>query len=416
MHSRIYPALLRCGYPSNWVKKLDIWLSRRRTFFQAEMNKTYGKENRSKIMDDKIARPEIHPNAADRLTKVRFAKYDNRFPSLVSRFLLSKNVNDQLSALEKLQPLLAPDCVDFPCFRFHPDSPKFSKASTARRKDEDSKVNQVYTGLLDTLAKLLDNVDVIMLYAHKESYIESIYRILTRYEFDLIHYPEFSSFSFNNVIEDGDLSFKEKEFRSNLHHLKRYKKFLCRAINYSISKLRGEHMVFSYKKFCLKLLVIGYFRIPVLSGVILETLFPLSEDTCSKKASDFKNGSSNEKSTCPETDREIITDTYLFLYEEISSESKNIFFDWNPSLFSWTKVIFSDNDNAVVENVTRNQQYFHENSGDTMFSFISFLVSFMIEHTHGGILWSSVPGFLNMAEISLSKIKVRKKTIENYSN
>eukprot|EP00475_Leptophrys_vorax_P023116 TRINITY_DN3151_c0_g1_i1.p1 TRINITY_DN3151_c0_g1~~TRINITY_DN3151_c0_g1_i1.p1 ORF type:complete len:704 (-),score=170.25 TRINITY_DN3151_c0_g1_i1:151-2262(-) len=338
-----------------------------------------------------------------RATPVVTIKWSSTFQSKAKQMLDATTNAQEVEALEHLLPFLSADCFTFP-----------NKTSASTRI-------QAQESLLDIWLKLLDNVDRVF-YTNREMYYDVIYRIMVRYEFDLNHYV--------GIVNVGDSSTKEKNLFPQLlcspdqeRILFKYKDCLIKTVEYVVKKFEKPFSTFVQKRFALQTFVIVYFRIPVLSGAILDSICPTNPDVpyIPPHAIQLPPVKVDPYDVAPEAEdkEDVPTDTaspialqraehavkqvQLLIAKErermlVADEVSKAFFDYNHSFFQWTWVATPEKDVELMKQVQNLKHRFMDPAEEYNFLFVSMFVNFVIQQAHGEILWILIPGFSNMIE------------------
>jgi hypothetical protein len=243
-----------------------------------------------------------------------------------------------------------------------------------------------------------------------------------RYEFDLNHYV--------GIVNVGDSSTKEKNLFPQLlcspdqeRILFKYKDCLIKTVEYVVKKFEKPFSTFVQKRFALQTFVIVYFRIPVLSGAILDSICPTNPDVPyipphaiqlpPVKVDPYDVAPESEEKEVVETDtaspialqraEHAVKQVQQLITRERertlqADEISKSFFDYNHSFFQWTWVATPEKDIELMKQVQNLKQRFLDPAEEYNFLFVSMFVNFVIQQAHGEILWILIPGFSNMIE------------------
>jgi hypothetical protein len=263
----------------------------------------------------------------------------------------AKDPQQQSDLLDELLPSLHSDAFDW-------------------RGADVAAVAETKFALLKVWHRLLAVVDQAAFHQRPKMY-ETMFRIMTRYEFDLVHFLRWDRGSFSDKISTP----------TDLAILQTYQKCLFKTAYYVLDKLGSDDCTVVQKKFAIQVLLVLYFRAPLCAGSLIE-VFSQHAAAMNSEPSEWK----------------------LHFFEKLDRYQKELhsrlsvtdelgaqFFHWNPSFFQWILISDSVAENALSENIMRLQ--FGKGFEEIMSLFMSLFVGLVSKNSFGPIQWHLVPGF-----------------------
>lgn len=294
-----------------------------------------------------ISLSALAPGLPQRRRNMRLLRYKSKFSSTIHKLVRKGNVGfpKLCEQLKVLEPLVSVDMFIY-------DSVKDQREGKR--------------ALLELWRHLMTLADHVPAYRQNLFY-SMIFYIVTRYEFDLIHLTNpmkqrkhqrgVGAFkSSHKEIGLPSASQVASSVASNSEDviiLKEYRDLLVHQIQLVLRLFKSKQLSKVLKKFCSQLLSVAYFRIPVLSGVLMASCCEVARPSC-KLASErhalwFNRGRTPEwvfqleSEVMRNFDSFVTASTQLEVSDKLNTSE---FFDFNPTLFHWT--LFVENDDRIV--------------------------------------------------------------------
>lgn len=300
---------------------------------------------------------DLAPSYRDRQKVPRMVRWTPGVQYGIEKYLDCPNPAEKLEILGQIQNILTADM-----FEFSKDTHQSVREKSIR-------------SVLKVWMNLLDTVDTVVFH-QKSRYYDIMHRIMVRYEFDLANYIQWTSGSKSQVARIDTQSIMYPT-------LLQYRQCVLDTAHYVINVIRKETMSSLERRFFVQTLVLVYFRIPLLSGPILQVLCPHKDQT---KKSDV------EISVLAQVDRILVQLKEKGRISDGGKQEHN-FFKWNPSFFQWNSLSHGQKDVELVQLLTETQSQLNAQAKDLIHMFLSDFIEFVSDNSHGKVHWSDVPGF-----------------------
>jgi len=324
---------------------------------------------------------------------MKFLPYKNKFSGWVAKFSKQTSSFEFPKVVEQLQSLEELISVDSFVYSSHKDELEGRHA------------------LLNLWRQLMELVEVVPSY-RQDLFYSMIFSIITRYEFDLIHISSSSKKSKARFRESSLSMSDEVLVRADPEYLeifKLYKRLLVTQTSKALDSFDQKHSSKVVRRFCSQVLSVAYFRLPVLSGTIINacSLDPFTNRVEIKEVHSADEGENFAKADGdPSTvfhepmvrlwakrgrDDEwykklqerlmqaledvIVDNTKLEVEDRIGTSE---FFRANPTLFQWT-LLFENDDRILVDKACVLAKLSQEK---LFFKFVSRLISHVNDVLH----------------------------------